>query len=30
MTPVSRAMLFIVVIAAAGFFFDSFDFVIVS
>ena len=30
LTPVSRAMLFIVVVAAAGFFFDSFDIVIVS
>lgn len=30
LTPVSRAMLFIVAVAAAGFFFDSFDIVIVS
>lgn len=29
-TPVSRSMLFIVVVAAAGFFFDSFDITIVS
>lgn len=30
LTPVSRAMLFIVVVAATGFFFDLFDIVIVS